>query len=75
MCTQLHAHTLTCACFTAHRDNGAGYECTHYCFPSAQQTWVFAFYRALTLRYRGAVADPTAAFVDEQRRGRLLLHA
>ena len=23
-----------------HRDNGAGWECTHYCFPSAPQVWV-----------------------------------
>ena len=24
-----------------HRDNGAGWECTHYCFPSAPQVWVY----------------------------------
>ncbi len=61
------------------RDNGAGYECTHYCFPSAQQTWVYALYRAMTLQYRGTVAPPTAAFADAptiegRTRGRLLMH-
>ena len=24
-----------------HRDNGAGWECTHFCFPSAPQVWVY----------------------------------
>lgn len=46
------------------RDNGAGYECTHYCFPSAQQTWVFALYRAMALHFGGEVADPTAPFAE-----------
>lgn len=30
-----------------HRDNGQGHECTHFCHPSAPQTWVVALYRAL----------------------------
>ena len=30
-----------------HRDNGAGWECTHYCFPSAPQVWVYHLLRKL----------------------------
>ena len=30
-----------------HRDNGAGWECTHYCFPSAPQVWVYYLLRKL----------------------------
>ena len=29
------------ALWNYHRDNGAGWECTHYCFPSAPQVWVY----------------------------------
>lgn len=49
---------------TPFRDNGAGYECTHYCFPSAQQTWVFALYRTLALQFGGGVAKPTTPFLE-----------
>lgn len=31
----------------AHRDNGQGYECTHFCHPSAPQAWVHSLFRAL----------------------------
>lgn len=30
-----------------HRDSGAGWECTHYCFPSAPQVWVYHLLRKL----------------------------
>lgn len=30
-----------------HRDSGAGWECTHYCFPSAPQLWVYHLLRKL----------------------------
>ena len=30
-----------------HRDNGAGHECTHFCFPSAPQLWVHALWQML----------------------------
>lgn len=30
-----------------HRDNGAGYECTHFCSPSAPQVWVFGLIQTL----------------------------
>ena len=30
-----------------HRWNERGLECTHFCHPSAPQTWVVALYRAL----------------------------
>lgn len=33
--------------WAAHRDNGAGHECTHYCRPSAMQSWIAALYRVL----------------------------
>lgn len=29
------------ALWNYHRDNGAGWECSHYCFPSAPQVWVY----------------------------------
>lgn len=30
-----------------HRSNGAGYECTHYCMPSAPQVWVHGLVQTL----------------------------
>ena len=30
-----------------HRDNGAGLECTHYCFPSAPQLWTYILFNTL----------------------------
>ena len=30
-----------------HRDSGAGWECTHFCFPSAPQVWVYHLLRKL----------------------------
>lgn len=33
-----------------HRDNGAGWECTHYCFPSAPQVWVHHLFVMLQAR-------------------------
>ena len=30
-----------------HRDSGAGWECTHYCVPSAPQVWVYHLLRKL----------------------------
>ena len=41
-----------------HRDNGAGLECTHYCFPSAPQLWTYILFD--TLRSLAASQTPAA---------------
>ena len=41
------------------RDNGAGLECTHFCYPSAPQLWLFMLYETL-LKMQGQAAAPPA---------------
>ena len=44
----------------AHRDNGSGHECTHYCFPSAPQVWVAQLVEALRQAERSMGGSSTA---------------
>lgn len=60
--TIVPSYNETVPLYYYHRDNGKGWECTHFCFPSAQQTWVFAVYRAFVRHFKGADLDPTAPF-------------
>lgn len=62
--TIVPSYNETVPLYYYHRDNGKGWECTHFCFPSAQQTWVFALYRAFVERSTGHRLDPTARFLD-----------
>ena len=44
----VHTWNETLPLWDYHRDNGAGLECTHFCFPSAPQLWVHALWQALS---------------------------
>ena len=44
----VHTWNETLPLWDYHRDNGAGLECTHFCFPSAPQLWVHALWQTLS---------------------------
>ena len=44
-----------------HRDNGAGLECTHYCFPSAPQLWTYILFNTLRRLASGEAGAPAQA--------------
>lgn len=63
--TVAHTYNHSTPLYKFHRDNGKGHECTHYCFPSAPQAWVFGLYRALVHRYEGRRVGFSTPFADE----------
>ena len=61
----LHIYNVTATAWDKHRRNLKGQECSHFCFPSIPQLWVYQLYK--TLQERGVREVPAHEAVHRHR--------
>jgi hypothetical protein len=61
----LHIYNVTATAWDMHRRNLRGQECSHFCYPSIPQLWVYELYK--TLQERGVPEVPAAEAAKRHR--------